>query len=432
MSEDVIEAFIANSGNSYSLSATDVDYLHKHGVSDAVVDYLLKTDPSVGSAPSELDNTGLIASSVASATNSPTPGSSTNDATKLAKFKAQLSPYGNWTDVPGYGMAWQPSSLDANWRPYFDGGHWAYSDEGWYWRTEYAWGDIVFHYGRWVVTPNGWFWVPGYEYAPSWVVWRHADREGYIGWAPLPPGAVLVNGRWVYRGVRVAQDFDFGLGPRDYAFVSYEGFWEHDLHPYLIEDALIADVFRRTHFENHFWWDHDRFINHGIDSAMVANWAHHEIHEAKAQDLRQEEERRNIDLRGQDLQAFRDSGKRPDSMAVIAGSAADGKGRANKVTTADATTLHKRQGGAKDASDVGARRGRQERDKEATEKAAKKTPALNTYKPEKEMGGERKGRGETPVTETKSAKKPVNAPREAEPPREEPRKVVERGEMERK
>ena len=30
------------------------------------------------------------------------------------------------------------------------------------------------------------------EYAPAWVYWRHCD--GYLGWAPLPYGAVWVAG----------------------------------------------------------------------------------------------------------------------------------------------------------------------------------------------------------------------------------------------
>ena len=46
----------------------------------------------------------------------------------------------------------------------------------------------TFHYGRWTLNPRyGWVWVPGYNWGPSWVCWRHSD--GYLGWAPLPPEA---------------------------------------------------------------------------------------------------------------------------------------------------------------------------------------------------------------------------------------------------
>ncbi len=444
MSPDVIETFIANSGNSYSLSEADVDYLHKHGVSDAVIDFLLKTDESVGSARSISENTGDNPPTVnGSATNSSRPRPSGAAAAKLDNFKTQLAPYGNWADVPGYGMAWHPSSMEPNWRPYFDGGSWTYSDEGWYWRTGYAWGDIVFHYGRWVLTPRGWFWVPGYEYAPSWVVWRNADRDGYIGWAPLPPGAVLVNGGWVYRGVRVARDFDFGLGARDFTFVPHAGFWDHDFRRLLVADALVADIFHRSRFENHFWFDHDHFLNYGIDSAIVATLTHHDIHETKVQELRQEEETRNMDARRRDLQAMRESGQRPNSMAVMTAAEdlkAPGRGgrrgrgaRANNATTAEATPLNTRQGGAESTAETGTRGGRRGRGERANEAATKETPAQNTrrggaeaYKPETGAREGRSGRGETPKTpaavKVEPEKKPVRGPRE-EPAREErPRK----------
>ena len=127
-------------------------------------------------------------------------------APSLDYFQSQLAPYGNWLNLPGYGLCWQPA-VDFGWRPYFDGGHWEYTDAGWYWQSDYTWGDIAFHYGRWAYTASGWVWVPGYEYAPAWVVWRHADVDGYVGWAALPPGAVFVNGAWEFNhlhGVGVA------------------------------------------------------------------------------------------------------------------------------------------------------------------------------------------------------------------------------------
>ena len=95
----------------------------------------------------------------------------------LDSFRAQLGPYGNWVEVPGYGWCWQPN-VPFGWRPYYSGGHWLYTDNGWYWQSDYPWGDIAFHYGRWTFSGNyGWLWTPGYEYAPAWVFWRHA--EGY-------------------------------------------------------------------------------------------------------------------------------------------------------------------------------------------------------------------------------------------------------------
>jgi hypothetical protein len=52
------------------------------------------------------------------------------------------------------------------------------------------WGWAPFHYGRWFLHDDyGWLWVPGTEWAPAWVDWRHGD--GWVGWAPLPPHVPL-------------------------------------------------------------------------------------------------------------------------------------------------------------------------------------------------------------------------------------------------
>jgi hypothetical protein len=56
--------------------------------------------------------------------------------------------------------------------------------------SDYAWGSIPYHYGTWVLDPYlGWIWVPGYVWAPSWVVF--SSGPDYIGWAPVPPRFVV-------------------------------------------------------------------------------------------------------------------------------------------------------------------------------------------------------------------------------------------------
>ncbi len=71
----------------------------------------------------------------------------------LEYFREQLTPYGQWVEVPGAGLCWQPA-VAPGWRPYYDGGHWLHTDEGWYWQSDYPWGDISFHYGRWSYMPE--------------------------------------------------------------------------------------------------------------------------------------------------------------------------------------------------------------------------------------------------------------------------------------
>src|SRR5580698_431513 len=54
-------------------------------------------------------------------------------------FYDQLSPYGHWVAYPGYGYVWHPSAA-AGFRPYGTAGHWAWTDEGWCWVSDYSWG----------------------------------------------------------------------------------------------------------------------------------------------------------------------------------------------------------------------------------------------------------------------------------------------------
>ncbi|MGC9940963.1 MAG: DUF6600 domain-containing protein [Verrucomicrobiota bacterium] len=234
----------------------------------------------------------------------------------LGYFQSQLAPYGNWVTVPGYGICWQPS-VDPGWRPYYDGGHWVYSDDGWYWQSDYPWGDIAFHYGRWAYTASGWVWVPGYDYAPAWVVWRHADDDGYVGWAPLPPGAVLVDGGWVYNGARVGVDFDFGLGAGFFTFVGYDHFWEHDYRRFVVPHDRLALIYRRSVFENHYRTDHGRFINDGLNRDRMAAFTHQDIRPVAAQDLRRREEQRNVEVRRDDLHNYRPGNIRPNAIKPV-------------------------------------------------------------------------------------------------------------------
>ena len=101
-------------------------------------------------------------------------------------FYSNLEPHGSWLVSANYGRVWQPAVYAPGWNPYYDG-HWAYTDAGWMWASDYAWGAIPYHYGTWAMDPRyGWVWVPGYTWAPAWVTFR--SGPDYIGWAPVAPG----------------------------------------------------------------------------------------------------------------------------------------------------------------------------------------------------------------------------------------------------
>lgn len=116
----------------------------------------------------------------------PAPAPVAGAEVSAGTFEAPLAEHGEWVVVGGHGRVWHPRGVAAGWRPYYDG-RWEWTDDGWMWVSEEPWGWATYHYGRWAwQPPYGWVWVPGFEYAPAWVVWRHGGE--HIGWAPMQPG----------------------------------------------------------------------------------------------------------------------------------------------------------------------------------------------------------------------------------------------------
>lgn len=107
-------------------------------------------------------------------------------------FYDGLSPYGSWINNQAYGYVWVPNA-GAGFTPYGTNGNWVYTSYGWTWNSGYDWGWAPFHYGNWYLDPvYGWIWVPGYQWAPAWVAW--GSYNGYYGWAPVEPGAMVSSG----------------------------------------------------------------------------------------------------------------------------------------------------------------------------------------------------------------------------------------------
>ncbi|HEY5408816.1 MAG TPA: DUF6600 domain-containing protein, partial [Ginsengibacter sp.] len=64
--------------------------------------------------------------------------SGTDEPVTYQTFYDGLSPYGTWMDYPEYGHVWSPG-MDGDFRPYDTNGHWAYTNDGWAWASDYAW-----------------------------------------------------------------------------------------------------------------------------------------------------------------------------------------------------------------------------------------------------------------------------------------------------
>ncbi|MGA2245325.1 MAG: DUF6600 domain-containing protein [Verrucomicrobiota bacterium] len=302
MPDDVIRSYIVNSGKSYRLSADDILYLNSQGVSAGVIGALQATIPAApapapvavpqppAQVPEAMPGAPAPVEGSAPPMAAPDPAAVATPATlpppevNFQYFQQQLAPFGTWVNVGG-AMYWRPDAalaVNPDWRPYYDMGQWVETENGLYWQSDYTWGDIPFHYGRWVLYPGmGWLWAPDYVWGPAWVFWRHDEVDGCIGWAPLPVGAVFVDGGFRYRGVMVGLDFDFGLGEGCFTFVDYAHFHERFVrmrgHEWAgnIDHARMHGYFGHSVIRNDFHRDeHGRFVNNGIGHDRVERLTH--------------------------------------------------------------------------------------------------------------------------------------------------------------
>jgi hypothetical protein len=119
---------------------------------------------------------------------------------------ADLGYYGSYSDIPGYGMAWQPYGVGPDWNPYGYGAWSYYPSFGWTFVSGYPWGWAPFFYGNWCfVNGRGWWWRPGPWHGP----W-HGGGNGFnggSGFHPQPRFAGHPAGDWnaPHPPARVAQ-----------------------------------------------------------------------------------------------------------------------------------------------------------------------------------------------------------------------------------
>jgi len=111
--------------------------------------------------------------------------------TYLAPGINDLSYYGDWQNVSGYGNCWSPR-VASGWSPYSQG-YWVNDyPYGPTWVSSEPWGYAPYHYGRWAFANDRWYWIPDAvdttpRYSPALVAFvPFADNE--IGWVPLGPG----------------------------------------------------------------------------------------------------------------------------------------------------------------------------------------------------------------------------------------------------
>ena len=322
-SEDGILAKVKSAGQSYDLTTEQMIYLKNQGVSENIISALLQAGPATTPpppvntpsvttppptpsvvtgeppsppAPASTSSGGPPEAGTGESSTSTTAAPAAEPVVNFDYFHDQLAPWGTWVELPGIGPVWKPADsiimASPDWRPYYDNGQWVHTDNGLFWQSDYTWGDIPFHYGRWIITPTyGWVWVPDYTWGPAWVFWRHDEDGGAVGWAPLPVGAVFVDGVFVFNGVHVAADFDFGLGENYFVFVDGAHFHERYFRlrgrewRYHIDRERLHGFYGRSVIRNDFRRDdHGRFVNEGIGRDRIDRMTNHRLEEAKMEE----------------------------------------------------------------------------------------------------------------------------------------------------
>jgi hypothetical protein len=283
-----IKSYVITSTSPFNLDADQILFLKDEGAPSDLINAMMARDKALSAAsvpppPAPAAPVAPVAPMAPMAPAAPVD-TSVPDMTppqtdvNVNYFYDSLTPYGSWVDVDGYGRCWRPTVVmyDSGWNPYCDRGHWVYTDCGWYWDSDYAWG-VTFHYGRWFRNPRfGWCWYPDTVWAPSWVTWR-SDTD-YCGWAPLPPFAVFMPGvGFYYRGVAVGLDFDFGLSADCFVFVAPGNFCDRHPRSFCLPPQRVAAVFHHTTVINSFSVNSKTMVNRGIGVDRIATATHRPI-----------------------------------------------------------------------------------------------------------------------------------------------------------
>ena len=186
----------------------------------------------------------------------------TGDATL---FYDDLEPYGEWFRLDNYGWAWTPHDVPVDWRPYTNG-RWAYTDYGWTWASDEEWGWAPFHYGRWLFDSRyGWVWLPGREWAPAWVTWRFGG--GWVGWAPLPPGA----------GWEAGVSYDRSIRSDHWCFIEDRLFLDTNLRGSIILPARNVTLIRITANVTNYSVVQNRIVNRSLSVEQVERMTRRQV-----------------------------------------------------------------------------------------------------------------------------------------------------------
>lgn len=148
--DTVVLGYVENSQAPFALTADDIVYLRDVGISSTVLTAMLNRDkalpaqstaytydqrlytPATGAVMTPVPQPGVPQPAVPAPPADARPPVYVNNGAPpdVNYFYNDLSPYGSWVDLDGYGWCWQPSVVVVNrqWQPYCDGGHWVFTN----------------------------------------------------------------------------------------------------------------------------------------------------------------------------------------------------------------------------------------------------------------------------------------------------------------
>lgn len=293
LTDDTVTAYIRSKNYYYDLSSDSILRLKDQGISQPIINAMLLSGsaPTVPSAPA-VDAAPVPAAAVPVAQPVAVPVAQPVVTGDAAYYYQELTPYGRWILLEDGTWSWQPRIIltTPEWRPYWDEGHWVWTDQGWYWASDYPWGGVAFHYGRWHLHPGyGWVWVPDRVWGPAWVVWRNSGD--YCGWAPLPPGAYfdVAGGFFTFRGHRVEAGFDFGLGLNHFSFCFGRELGE-PFHRHFRPTPEFRTVFIHSAIVHNYSVERgpggNRIINRGIEPSRIHDARPDAFRQVRVRDIR--------------------------------------------------------------------------------------------------------------------------------------------------
>ncbi|HKU24142.1 MAG TPA: FecR family protein [Candidatus Sulfotelmatobacter sp.] len=127
-----------------------------------------------------------------------------NNTTPYGYGFSDLNYYGAFSNVPGYGMMWQPYFTGVGWDPFMDGAWGYYPGYGYMFASAYPWGWMPYRYGNWMFVPGfGWMWQPG-----AWNSWvsvpRYTAANGVHVTSLVPPASGTVKTVFVGRATAMS------------------------------------------------------------------------------------------------------------------------------------------------------------------------------------------------------------------------------------